>query len=398
MKVLVYPHELKVGGSAINAIDLAAAVRDRGHEVVVFGTPGPLAEHVAGRGLPLIVADVPLRPRPSPWVMRELRHAVKRERPDLVHVYEHHPLVEAFFGVHLPWGMPVVSTVLSMWVLPYLPESPPMIVGTRELLETTRRRGPVHLVEPPVDTDEDHPSVDGSAFRAEWGLDDGIPAVVVVSRFTKSLKLEGLERAIGAAAVLADEMPLRLVLVGSGPCYDHLSAMAGEVNRRAGQQVVVLTGQMLDPRPAYAGADVVLGMGGSVLRGMAFEKAAIVVGEGGYSEIVEPRSIGRFLQEGFYALGDGDLSPEPLALQIKELLKDRERARHLGRFARRVVVERFGLPQLAARLEAIYQDACDAPVRRVTLVPEAVRTAGRLLVLGKARPKLARLGRRRGRS
>ena len=48
----------------------------------------------------------------------------------------------------------------------------------------------------------------------------------------------------------------------------------------AGRQVVLLTGEIADPRPAYAAADVVVGQGGSALRGMAFGKPLVVVGEG----------------------------------------------------------------------------------------------------------------------
>ena len=42
MKVLVYPHSMEVGGSQLNAVQVAGAVRDRGHEVIVISEPGPL--------------------------------------------------------------------------------------------------------------------------------------------------------------------------------------------------------------------------------------------------------------------------------------------------------------------------------------------------------------------
>ena len=36
MKVLVYPHTMEIGGSQLNAIEIAAAVRDRGHDVTTM--------------------------------------------------------------------------------------------------------------------------------------------------------------------------------------------------------------------------------------------------------------------------------------------------------------------------------------------------------------------------
>ena len=50
-----------------------------------------------------------------------------------------------------------------------------------------------------------------------------------------------------------------------------------------------LAGEMLDPRPAYAAADVVLGMGGSALRGMAFGKPLVVQGVRRLLEAAHPR-------------------------------------------------------------------------------------------------------------
>ena len=47
MKVLVYPHDLGMGGSQTNAIELAAAVRQFGVECTVFGRPGTLNARIA---------------------------------------------------------------------------------------------------------------------------------------------------------------------------------------------------------------------------------------------------------------------------------------------------------------------------------------------------------------
>ena len=41
MKVFVYAHQLEVVGTQVNAIELAAALRDLyGYEVLIFATPG----------------------------------------------------------------------------------------------------------------------------------------------------------------------------------------------------------------------------------------------------------------------------------------------------------------------------------------------------------------------
>jgi hypothetical protein len=44
MKLLLLLHELALVGATVNAVELAASLRDRhGHDVVVFDSPGPYA-------------------------------------------------------------------------------------------------------------------------------------------------------------------------------------------------------------------------------------------------------------------------------------------------------------------------------------------------------------------
>lgn len=52
MKILVFGHHLVVGGTPLNSIELAAALRDiHGHEVVYFATPGPMLRLVREKRL-----------------------------------------------------------------------------------------------------------------------------------------------------------------------------------------------------------------------------------------------------------------------------------------------------------------------------------------------------------
>ena len=51
LRVVVYPHVMEIGGSQMNAIDLAAAVRDLGHQVTVYAEDGPLVDRVHQGGV-----------------------------------------------------------------------------------------------------------------------------------------------------------------------------------------------------------------------------------------------------------------------------------------------------------------------------------------------------------
>lgn len=358
MRVLVYPHDLGIGGSQLNAIELAAAVRDLGHEVLVFGPRGPLERRISELSLEFLPAPEPSR-RPSAGIVSALRRVVVDRRIDVVHGYEWPPILEARLAV-LGHHAACVGTVMSMAVAPFIPRHLPLVVGTHQIADAERRGGRgdrVHVIEPPVDLAHNTPSAatDVEEFRQQHGIPNG-PLVVVVTRFAHELKLEGVLTAI--AVVPSLDAAAVLCLVGDGPARSAVVEAAEAANRRAGRRAVVLTGEVHDPRPAYTAADVVLGMGGSALRAMAFAKPLVVQGEHGFWQALSPESVDRFLWAGWYGVGEGRTSgPAHLREALGPLLADTARQRALGDFARDLVVGRFSLTRAAGVQVDIYDDA-----------------------------------------
>lgn len=386
MRLLVGLHHLELGGSQLNALDLAVSVRDQGHEVVIFGNyqdePGPVAELARQAGLPVIAVrhraerlgrTMPLRPGLS----RALNRAVREFRADLVHAYEYSVALDAFYGPHLRFGTPVVTTVYGMQVPRWMPRYGSLIVGTAQLVaETAAFRPPPALIEPPVKTDFDDPAVvDGQPFRQQHGIRPEDIVIGVVSRLEPEMKAEGVLRAIRALRLLDDDR-LRLVVTGGGPALPDVAAEAERANSALGRPAVVLTGPMDDPRPAYAAADIALGMGGSALRAMAFGRPLVVLGINGFSRTCAPETIDYFLRWGFYGIGEGDLDPAPLAAQIAELAGDPGLRVERGGWGRRLVLGRFSLKAATQTLQEVYTEALrHRPVPGFRL-REGLRVAG----------------------
>jgi glycosyltransferase involved in cell wall biosynthesis len=375
MKIVVYPHELIVGGSQINAIDLAAAIGDLGHEAIIYALPGPLEDYIAAKGLRYVPAygfryRVPSR-------IEQLATLVRKEKIDLVHAYEWPSCLDAFFGASLLSGVPTVCTVLSMSVMPMVPRVLPLVMGTEALAEEARasHRGPVYVMEPPIDTEGDNPANDGTGFRAKHGVAPSDLLVVTVSRLSIDLKFDALVDAIEAANQLAYSWPARLIIVGDGQAEPQLRARADTVNRRHNRDVVTLAGVAFDPRPAYAAADIVIGMGSSALRAMAHGKPVVVQGERGFNAPFDGEHEPLFLRQGFYGLGDGTPGGTRLAGHLAALFADSNRRATLGARGRELVVERFSLRAATAQLYHIYQDAIARRPSRYALLPDALRSA-----------------------
>lgn len=356
MRILVHPGTMEVGGSQINAVELAHQAAQDGHDVVLFGPDGDLVALVAELGLDYFRAPQEGR-WPSRRNMRALTRLAAERRVDVVHGYEWGPSLDLAFGPHRRLGTPLVTTVLSMDVPEHVPRHEPLVVGTRLLAEQQRALRPrVHLVEPPVDTVLNAPGRGGPDARVSLGVAPDDLVVSVVGRLSGDLgKADGVLTAIDVVAGLAASFPVRLVVVGTGPVAGRVAERAAAANAAAGRSVVVVTGQLLDPRPAYDAADVVLGMGSSVLKGMAFGKPVVVQGDRGAWRALDSGSLAGFLHDGWMCTGPGD--GRQLERALRELLADPVARAERGALGRRVVRETYGLAAAARRVDAVYADA-----------------------------------------
>jgi glycosyltransferase involved in cell wall biosynthesis len=377
MKILVFAHKLVVGGTPINAIDLAVALRDlHGHQVVFFAAKGPLLDQVVQRGLRYIQAPEAEK-FPSSARMAALRRLVKQEKPDLVHAWDWFQAIDAYFSVHLSMGVPLLVTDMMMDLTRFMPRNLPATFGTLALVHQARAAGHKHVsyLPPPVDTQANRPqAVSSAAFRRDFGIDDKRFNVVIVSRLARSMKLDSIERAIRAISQMAMNTPVRLVIVGGGDAHTRIAELAAQANALVGQRAVVLTGELLDPRPAYQCADAVIGMGGSSLRAMAFAKPVIVVGEKGFSKLLEPSSVDCFLHQGFFGYGDGSASVSPLLSDLYRLSASSSLREKLGHFGRQITLDHFSIAAVSGKLSALCHDVATQPSCSMANVPDALRT------------------------
>lgn len=376
MKILIYPHAMELGGSQLNAIELAGELAGLGHDVAVISEPGPLTSQVADRGLEHIPIPAERR-RPSPEVLRVLWREARRRRTDIVHGFEWPPALEAWTAFSTVRRPLAVASIMSMSVAPFLPRDLPITVGTRDLLRTTENQGfrSVQLLEPPIDTQANSPGFPVTEFRAMISALPRTAEVVVVSRLAIELKLEGLFEAVEAVATLPPEYPARLVVVGDGPGRQALQSQVERANARAGREAAVLLGEMRDPRSAYSAATVCLGMGGSALRAMSIGKPLIVQGERGFWRTVTPDTAREFLQTGWYGIGDGTPGVAALRKEIIGLLTSTEARNSLGDFGRSLVCDSYSLDQAAASLAAWYEQLLASPRGPGIRLAQASRSA-----------------------
>ena len=367
LRVLMVIHYMRMGGSQKTAVDLACGMFARGHDVTVAAPRGVLTQIVHEAGVPYIPLedDEPGKAvsRAIPG-FRRLLDVTRDVKPDIVHTLELTPSILTYLGAHRLDGTPMTMTINSMSVPDFMPGSVPLQVCTPLIATETRRRsGPLGVLEIPTDTTTQYPGYPGGPeFRRQHGIADDELMVVIVSRFAKALKQEGLETAMRAAGRLAPTTKIKLVLVGDGPAMPDLRRLAATTNAAAGREVVVLTGEMLDPRPAYAAADVAVGMAGSLLRAMAFGKPCIVQGEHGYFELLDPETAPAFRWRTFYGIGDGGTGEEKLVELLGRMLRNHDERERNARFALALVRKHYSLDDAVTQQIDWYREILAQPV------------------------------------
>jgi glycosyltransferase involved in cell wall biosynthesis len=354
MRVLVCPHQMEMGGSQLNAVEMAAAVRNQGHESIVYAPDGVLVEKVRTLGVELVSAPEPGSGINRAW-MRRLREVIQERRIDLVHAYEWGPCIEASFSAGMRRRVPVLMSIMAMGVPPFLPHHLPIVVGTPALAEEQRRAGRrTYLLEPPVDMDVNR-SIDVPAARRRWEIPAGELVVSVVSMLTTELeKLQGILAAIAMVDRLAGEYPVRLLIAGDGEGFEQVSLRGKRVNERHQRTVIQAVGFQADPSSIYEAADIVLGMGSSAIKGLAFGKPLIVQGTAGYWEAMDNGNSSRFLHRGWF--GSDGAGAANLETALRGLLDDPYRRAQLGGFGRCLVEDRYSLDGAARVLSDIYDE------------------------------------------
>jgi glycosyltransferase involved in cell wall biosynthesis len=248
----------------------------------------------------------------------------------------------------------IVTDMMSDHLVRIVPRCITTTFGTPAFVDEARAAGHRHaeLLLPPVDVNENAPgTVSSQALRKIYQIGPSEVVLVTVSRLVSELKGDSLRGTIEAVRILGRDLPIRLILVGDGNLKLELENQAAKVNAELGRSAVILAGAMVDPRPAYAAADICIGMGGSALRGMAFGKPTIIVGSAGFAAPFTPATATSFYYGGIYGIGENVHGAEQLVEHIRALIVNGSELATLGEFSRQFVVRHFSLDAVSVNLE-----------------------------------------------
>lgn len=349
-------------GSADPALDLARALRARGHQVWFGCIAGDALEaHAAAAGfapLPRPRLERTADPRVLLGDLLALRRLVRTRRVQIVHCHlTHDHWLAALASTGL--GVRLVRTVHHRRALRPRPLTRWLLRRTDALLAPSEgiaraaeargaRPGTVHRVPGAVDLHRFAPGTDGSAIRQELGLGPG-PVVGAVGRMVPGRGHDVLVRAVARLVPLLPE--LRLVLVGRGEGRPAVEALARQLGLERVVRFAGYRGEDLPTVLAALDCFVQLGAGSeescrAVLEAMAMRLPVVAARVGALPETVVEGETGFLV----------DRDPEAVAAAVARVLADPARARAMGQAGRRRVEAHFTSERRAERVEGIYRE------------------------------------------
>ncbi|MBT8461546.1 MAG: glycosyltransferase family 4 protein [Gemmatimonadetes bacterium] len=349
-----------LGGAQIHVRDLAAALKESGHDVVVLaGGGGVLARQLEERGVEVVELRHmarPIRPFVDFRALRELVGHLRRLRPDIISTHSSKAgILGRIAGRRL--GIPTITTAHG-WLF----DGPP--IGRRQKMVWRIERSMAPLARRIVTvcesdrqlaidsgvSDADRlvtihnamPDVDGS-LRANPAVDP--PRLLMVARFAPQKDHATLFRAL--ATLL--ELDWELDLVGSGPQEDATRALAESLGlsghiRFLGMREDVP--ELIAASQAYLLISHWEGFPRSILEALRGGLPVVATDVGGVREAVIDGETGFVVPENDDVL---------LADRLKLLIEHAELRTTMGRAARSHYEAQFTFERLVGEALALYE-------------------------------------------
>jgi glycosyltransferase involved in cell wall biosynthesis len=193
-----------------------------------------------------------------------------------------------------------------------------------------------------------------AGFRETYHL-NGTPVVGCVGRL--KLIRKGQEFLIQAAGLLKQRgVPVTVLVVGAPfPGNEsHLDRMRAIAHEAGLDQEVIFTGELADPRPAYAAMDIAVlpsaqpePFGGVVMEAMCMSMPVVATNVGGSIEQVADGETG-------FLVPPAD--PAALADKLERLVRDAALRQRFGEAGRKRIVERFTLRGMVDKIVRVYDE------------------------------------------
>ncbi|MBQ1503259.1 MAG: polysaccharide pyruvyl transferase CsaB [Clostridia bacterium] len=383
MKILMTTMAMDIGGAETHILELSRELCARGHDVTVASNGGAYVEELVACGARHV--ELPLNTKMIHSVYRAYRglgKLIEEEKFDVVHA---HARIPAFLCaiLHKKMGFRFVSTthgvfkhsllwrILSRWGEYSLAVSDDIRDYLIKYYKIPENRITVTING--IDTAKFSSDTDTSDVEDIMGR--GKKRVLYLGRIDKETAHVAF-MLVARAERIAEAVPdAKIVIVGGGTAFEDLKKKAAEVNRRAGYELVTMTGPRTDVPKFMAAADVFVGVSRSAMEAMASGVPVVLAGSQGYLGIFDGNKLEDALDTNFCCREKGDATEEKIEGDVVRLLQmsDGERDKY-GQYGNDTINRYYGVKRMA--------DDCLEVYERVVRDPKPFRGPADVLISG----------------
>ncbi len=365
-RVMLSLMQLNIGGAETHVVELARELKRRGCYVVVTSKGGVYVKELEKEGIKHYV--VPLQNK-NPLNMyrayKLLQKIIKDEKIDIVH--SHARIPSFILGIlHKRMGFPFVTT--AHWVfntgygLKYITNWGQQCVAVSEdikryLIDNYKiPASRIKVTINGIDTEKFSPDIDCSDIRREFNIKDTDYVITYVSRMDEDRSL-ALKQMIDGLDLITEEIPqLRILAVGGGNDFANVKQLADEANKKAGREIVTLTGPRTDVNKLIAPCKLFVGVSRAALEAMSCKKPVIIAGNEGFIGLFDESKLDMGISTNFCCRGECPLSTKELiAADIKKFahMSDSEQER-LAEYGREMILRDYSVARMADDTIEIY--------------------------------------------
>ncbi len=365
MNILFLTNHLNIGGITSYVLSLGRGLKQRGDNVYIASSGGQLDSRFIQEGIHFIHIPIRTKSEISPKILfsfNKLRPLIREKNIDILHANTRVTSVLAAW-LSRASGIPYILTchgffkpklwrrIFPLWGKLTIAISAKVrehLIGDFHL-----RVEKIRLIYNGVDLEKIkiYPQEEKLRIRQEIGL-RGSPCVGIVARLSD---IKGHQYLIEAMSYVIRELPnAQLLIVGDGREKNNLQKKVIELGI---QKNTVFIPSVEDTQTVLHAIEIFVmpslqeGLGLSIMEAMAQGLAVIASDIGGIRDLIQDGVNGRLVRP---------KDVQALYKAILELLKNKDKARLLGRNAARTIEDNFSLKKMVSQTKKAYQECLSA--------------------------------------